>query len=474
MTSKQDISIELPKEGLKDSSSIQNPRNDDASSIDSFSTLMSEDSGDTCDESSCEHEEQDEMKRLQAKFKERDRLLRRITKNKSPEYARMLKESEEMVRAEAFRLLKLKQNRRKKESVRGGHKFEEEEEEKEETETENPVVPKTSAEKTPDGNSTETISQDATDAATPMRPTSNDVASEPKYTTVKGDSLENTAPQIPDPTGTSSKQQEPDCSPTPIRQFSFLEKIRRTLVMELTHGIKAYTTMLLFCAAHMALYECISTAVSELTKNVGSYLLVNACTLLLGLFLTRISGYLWWYVDKNTYRCVKFDMHNRIRHGHWDARILRWFRKRPSLQITVGLVGLYLCFIPVVYYQSQMLSILDIRQQLPERLPSSKFGVVTPFSQFLSGVTSAAATETQTSTCGDANECTSEELLADLTAQDEMYLYSKLSVESYESIMGLPNSAVVSGLSTFLYYLVLIIIYVRLLKTLNYSFTGMS
>jgi hypothetical protein len=116
-----------------------------------------------------------------------------------------------------------------------------------------------------------------------------------------------------------------------------------------------------------------------------------------------------------------------------------------------------------------MLSILDIRKQILDGLPSSKFGVATPISQFFSG-----ASATKTVTCADASECTSDELLADLTVQDEIYLYSKLSVASFESIMGFAGAVAVSGLSAFLYYVVLIVIYLRLLKKLDYSFTGMS
>ena len=89
-----------------------------------------------------------------------------------------------------------------------------------------------------------------------------------------------------------------------------------------------------------------------------------------GLFLLRISGVLYWWLNTEDFHVVKFEYHNRLRQGQWDARILAWVRRNYIAQWMLYFIGYIICFKVIDDRFEKSFVLFDQRETILENLPS--------------------------------------------------------------------------------------------------------
>ena len=226
-------------------------------------------------------------------------------------------------------------------------------------------------------------------------------------------------------------------------------RFRSFVTFESHHSLPAFACLSCYCVAHLAAYETIHGILSELTRNVNQQdafflgLLVVA-----GVFL-RLTGGLWDWLDDDRYRGVKYDVHNRLILGSWDTRIHQWFRTRlKAAGVILNLLAIYFCFIAISHFQHSLLGLLDCRQDILAGLPSRGHKVVdTHVVEKLEPPLSYTAPA-----CDREQWCNKNQMLEHLSAADETYLYSQVSISSYYSLMGYSGAQAVRPLAMILYY----------------------
>lgn len=104
-----------------------------------------------------------------------------------------------------------------------------------------------------------------------------------------------------------------------------------TILFEGRHTLEGAWVLCWYCIGHFGLM-CISEVLVEraLRKSRLSPHIFYSLVILGALFSMRVNGYLWSWLASDSYRRVKFDMHNRRVLRFWDARLLALLR-RPSL-----------------------------------------------------------------------------------------------------------------------------------------------
>jgi len=259
--------------------------------------------------------------------------------------------------------------------------------------------------------------------------------------------------------------------PMPSTDKSLAKSIMRLLRFEFYHTIPCQIVMFLYCLAHTSIYELVSNIFLELTKNTGNDLPLHVLTLFASMLLPRLTGGVWTWANDDAYAAVKFDMHNRLRLRQLDARILRWFRRHRAIRSVVDIVSLYLQYMAVSFFLQYYVvpALLDVRDGVLSTLPSSKLSVhfcTTRIQEMLGSGISASCSNIDLSGFANENVCfddssqivedgpwcyDAEELAEAMTAEDEQYLLSKVSVSSYYSFIGDSRSVLTSpmGIITF-------------------------
>jgi hypothetical protein len=398
--------IEESKESIKGKQDDQS-----ISSKSSISTLFSEDF-DLSDESVSKPNKTETYRHLRKNFAKRKKLLEKITRGKSPDspYVRMLWENEQLVEEAAFLMLREKDQAKR---------------------------------------SPEKIFLRLTDLTSDTK------------TPTTGPSL---APrqQLSFPPG-AKKQQE----------WSRISSFRRLLLFEVNHTLPGYLNLSLYCLAHGSIASLFTLAIGELLKylNKGETVedLIYLILLSLGLVLSRASGSIWIdYVNSQTYSCIKFDMHNRLRLGDPDARRLRWLRKHKFFQALLDLVGFYLCLSAIGHFQdNRLLKLFDIRDKIFEELPSAPFpSIVTPEKEKLWYGTDNYDSYTQY-----LEDRQDFDDMAKYTLADEKYLESILSVDSFASLLGSEDNPCVDSVTHFAFFAVCAFVPIVIMtKYMRYKF----
>ncbi len=137
-----------------------------------------------------------------------------------------------------------------------------------------------------------------------------------------------------------------------VTRFSLLRRIQGILLLE-GHSLEAAWIAIWYSMGHQSFYAVLDTVVKAVYLQSGIsgnifYLLLT----FLGLMIMRLNGYLWFWLGQDSYRLVKFEIHNRLCLQYWDARILSWFRKSKWKPLTVyfSIVGYYLLYIGMVHF----------------------------------------------------------------------------------------------------------------------------
>uniref|UniRef100_A0A7S2UPP0 Uncharacterized protein n=1 Tax=Attheya septentrionalis TaxID=420275 RepID=A0A7S2UPP0_9STRA len=389
-----------------------------ASSIgdDSLSTLLSNQSSSVESILSTDDERVETLARMQRKFAVRDKVLKRLSRGiDNQKYIKFLRENEEAARREAMRRVKRSGQQRKKERQK--------------------------------------IRQEA---GSPP----HEIVISPK----RSNTRDLTLPDEVDNTETH-KETHADAEP-PVSSFQdIFHGLKRIALFDLYYGVPGHVVILLFCVAHISIYEGLYTATAEITKKVKNQNLVYGVVLLVGLTLSRASGYLWSWINEEKRECVRFDMHNRLRLGTYDARLLRWFRRHTHFKIAVNTLSLYLCFIGVAYWLNVMLyHCCDVRSRLLETLPSTIAESTSEVLNLLeyelpdhiqkTGERKKSCVELQIDLKDyEGHECMDDGWgTGDFSALDDAYIFKYLSQSSYLTLLGVYDTALVTTAGTLIFY----------------------
>jgi hypothetical protein len=182
---------------------------------------------------------------------------------------------------------------------------------------------------------------------------------------------------------------EPPPRQHPRTRASVSHTIGRTLLFERFHSLPGIFALLMYVIAHTSFYEFFYhlhlSVFQVLTKDQederashwSSWEFIYGMTFLFGVLLLRLSGGLFtsWTNDE-TYEGAKFDMHNKIRLGDWDAKVMKWLRRKRKLRVVLDIFAVYMCFISVGFFTSEKLlpAVCDRRQEVYEGLPSHTYG----------------------------------------------------------------------------------------------------
>jgi hypothetical protein len=108
-----------------------------------------------------------------------------------------------------------------------------------------------------------------------------------------------------------------------------------------------------YCLSAHAFYASVDSTLNNgafYMKPWISYNTFDGITLLVCYFIIRATGYLWYFVDDDTYLSVKFDMHNRAKLGYWDARIMLFFQTHSRLASFLNLCSFYTIYAIVIFW----------------------------------------------------------------------------------------------------------------------------
>ena len=131
-----------------------------------------------------------------------------------------------------------------------------------------------------------------------------------------------------------------------------------TLLFEGRHSLEGAWVLCWFCIGHFGLM-CISEVLVEraLQKSRLSPQIFYSLLILSALCIMRVNGYLWGWLASDSYRRVKFDMHNRRVLRFWDARLLARLR-RPSLKFVnrvISMASFYLLFHGCTFFYNDII-----------------------------------------------------------------------------------------------------------------------
>ena len=235
----------------------------------------------------------------------------------------------------------------------------------------------------------------------------------------------------------------------PIDKHSLVHHLQRSFLFERYHTAPGAAALLVYIVAHSSCYDFIHQLYMHLFFNFSNYHLVYGLTFVVGVLLLRVTGSIWNWCSCDLYYGVKFDLHNKIRLGDIDAKIIRWIQKRKRIQQLLSILGIYMCFISVEFALSELLlpAVCSVPNKVIEELPSQVHGVET----WLDSALQYRLSKMDSHDAEDEDHETQLDFLKDTNAQcmanskdaleeaDSLYLYSKLSYSSYFSLYGWEN-----------------------------------
>lgn len=238
-----------------------------------------------------------------------------------------------------------------------------------------------------------------------------------------------------DDDGKGSESEASPFPPPPKSRPSLGAALREAMVFEIFTSVPAIFSIVFFCVAHVGIYQVFSYVIEQLTKqfySLNSMLsqdLINLAVFFVGFWLTRFSGYLYWFLSPSDYECVKFDFHNRLRLGKWDARCLRWVVGHDVARATLFTAGYYLCYIAVDYFHGRFVdAFFNEREALLGNLPSRQYDLHVSLDDLPPEVPGAPISFS----CQHEMDKL-EERHEELKEADVWYTYSVLSTNAYEN-----------------------------------------
>ena len=224
---------------------------------------------------------------------------------------------------------------------------------------------------------------------------------------------------------------------------SYLERISEALLLNET--ARGCASILLYCVAHLSCWEITTVVLYEVTQNYENQALVHCIFLFISLAMLRLSGGIFGWLDSKTY--VEAQSALQCRHGTLDARLIKWFRRRPNLRQSGRSACFLSCWAAVAFFQARGLKVFDKRDAVIQSLPSyHRDDVITTIKdELVKGLSYG------------------EEAL-DFEAQDYAHLLKEVSTSSCWQLLGDETAALVSTTATFFFFGTAAIVSIALLR----------
>ena len=143
--------------------------------------------------------------------------------------------------------------------------------------------------------------------------------------------------------------------PRDDKSISWLKRVHLLLHFEAFHTIPGVLSVVCYILACSSVYSIIDHGCRNLSKEISNYFGTNtfyAGVLCISLWLLRITGVLWYWTEGHSYDSVKFEIHNRLRLGYWDARLMSWLlKKHVRYMYAISLGAFYGAYVAICYFQ---------------------------------------------------------------------------------------------------------------------------
>lgn len=156
--------------------------------------------------------------------------------------------------------------------------------------------------------------------------------------------------------GSSREKEVNDRSETILGLWN---RIRKMAACDLNNTIPGAAHLILHCLAHGSCFQVVEGFIVVLTRNFKNQDVVFISLVFGSILLLRITGGMWAYLGNDSYRRVKFDMHNRLRLRKLDARAALWFRHHVKIDNFLNLVAFYTCFLSMSYLHERFMYVFD-------------------------------------------------------------------------------------------------------------------
>lgn len=225
---------------------------------------------------------------------------------------------------------------------------------------------------------------------------------------------------------TSSPNQPPQSSPgqqpAPSILAAFLQNVRDDFIFEVHTALPAMFSMIVHTLAHHGIFEGVAVVLHELKKPLyqqthrwwplslppfltNSIDVLHFLLFLMGFLFIRLSGYLYWWLSDRDYDCVKFDYHNRRvlleascsslscglqsqvlqqqqrrrQRNYFYVSCLLWIKRHDAIRATLFTLGYVLVYISTGHFYFQVVyHWFDQRSSLLHELPSRRRGQEQP------------------------------------------------------------------------------------------------
>jgi hypothetical protein len=273
----------------------------------------------------------------------------------------------------------------------------------------------------------------------------------------------------------SSSNTTPENESSAITHIGWMERVKNGLPFGMVSRGQGLVILLLNCVAYNAGESIIRSMVVFLSRGDVEFENQTGCPIcmmLVTFVILCLTGGIYDYVNDDILERVKENMRNRLLLRKWDARIFKWFRRHEALKTTLNVMSFFTFVYSVYAYQEQFLGrVTDMRQELFQGLPSNKLGVITYPSKLLArGLPDSTIQLLRIDATCVTDVCVSDEFHEWITRQDEAYLASEMSADSYEDLMGNPTAVLVTESFLFWYYLGSVVVAIALLRMMGHKF----
>jgi len=159
----------------------------------------------------------------------------------------------------------------------------------------------------------------------------------------------------------------------PAKQ-SLMNQLYESVIFELNTTLPAMVGVTMYTMVTSSFYNTLSSFLYEIQRRVGHYHLFFLTCFLIGTYLMKLSGYIYYFLPGKLYDCVKLDYHNQIRLGTWHARWLRWVQLRPRVLMLLYLTGWYMAYPAIgIWLGVVNTRLFNQRESLVNGLPSYQY-----------------------------------------------------------------------------------------------------
>jgi hypothetical protein len=133
-----------------------------------------------------------------------------------------------------------------------------------------------------------------------------------------------------------------------------LGEVRRFLLFEGYHSGQAVAVILFSSVVGIAIYDMMDNMMRQIAGLSAPYVNIHqfhALLIVFGAVVMRTTGYIWWWLQGDSFACVKFELHNRHKLGHWDARLMHYLsRSGKTLANCLNIICFYSLYIGISYF----------------------------------------------------------------------------------------------------------------------------